>query len=395
MIFLGASRYNIKSIEAVKKAGYFVIVLDGNAQSPGLAIADLGINIDFSDRDAVLKVASENKVSGIIPFNDTGVPVSAYISTCLGLPGITEEVAFLSSDKKAMRKIWMEKGIPCPGVATATSRDEFDQAIDRIGLPCIFKPAHGLGGASKGVIVVREKSEIEDAIEFSQKFYEDKETLIETFVEAELEHSAEVLVHKGKVYVIAVSDKIKTPLPYRVDKNVLYPTVITGEQLKKLKQTIIDAVQALGINNGAAHVELATTKNGFVLFELGARCGGGGTPEPIVHYTTGVDMIVELTRILSGDEPDNLLPFRNRAANYHFLTLSPGRIVSISGTEDILHIDGVLDFDFFKQPGDEIPLVTVGTDRSGFIIIGGDNRDDVYKLGQEIEESIIIKMDDK
>ena len=70
-----------------------------------------------------------------------------------------------------------------------------------------------------------------------------------------------------------------------------------------LKQTIIDSVIALGIMNGAAHVELASTKSGFILFELGARCGGGGTPEPIVHYATGVNQFVELVRILAGDEP--------------------------------------------------------------------------------------------
>jgi biotin carboxylase len=91
-----------------------------------------------------------------------------------------------------------------------------------------------------------------------------------------------------------------------------------------LEDHIKEAVRAIGIDFGAAHVELATTKDGFVLFELGARCGGGGTPEPIVPFVTGVDEFVETVRILSGDAPVNLKPKRNNGCSYHFITPKAG-----------------------------------------------------------------------
>lgn len=391
IIILGASRYYSRSIEAARKANYYVIALDRNPTAEGFKAADESHACDIADKDGVLKIAIENNVAGIIPLNDVGVPVASYVAEKLGLPGLTEQSVIWATNKEEMRKRWIEKNIPCPKVYVATEQDEFYKGVEYVGYPCILKPAHGLGGASRGVIVVKEAAELDDAIIFAQSFYDDKTTLIETFIDAEYEHSAEVLIYNSTPYVIAVSDKIKTPLPFRVDKNVLYPTLVTGKRLEDLKKVICDSVVALGIDNGAAHVELATTKDGFVLFELGARCGGGGTPEPIVHFSTGINEFVEMVRILAGDAPQQLTPIYNRGCNYHFLTPKPGKVKSIEGIETINALSGVLDFECFKKPGDDIVPVTVGTERSGFIITAAKTREEAYNIGVLAENLLQIE----
>jgi biotin carboxylase len=394
IIILGASRYYIRSIESAKEAGYFVIAVDRNPGAEGFSAADLSFACDIVDKEGMLQIAKDHGISGIIPLNDYGVLTAAYVATQLNLPGISEEVAERSSNKELMREKWLETGVLCPQLTVAETKEEFIEGIAKIGLPCILKPAHGIGGASRGVVVIRHENEIEDAITFSQQFYEDKSTLIETFIEAEVEHSAEVIIHNGVAEVIAISDKIKTPLPFRVDKNVLYPTILEGDRLERLKAAIVEAVFALGITIGAAHVELATTPNGFYLFELGARCGGGGTPSPIVPHVSGVDEFVEFVRILAGDEAINLKPTKNNASNYHFFTPKPGKIKSIEYAENIDEIEGVLDYEIFVKAGDTVPEVTVGTERSGFFIIGTKERSEALRIGELVEASIVIEYED-
>jgi biotin carboxylase len=391
VIILGASRFQTNGISEARNNGFYIIALDRNPESPGFAVADEGIVCDISDRHRVLEIAIEKKIDGIVAINDTGVPVAAYISTKLGIPGISEHVAELASNKELMRKTWISKGIPCPKVFVASTLSEFESGFKFVGFPCILKPAHGLGGASRGVIVVNNSSEVREAIQYSQSYYDDKATLIESFVESELEHSAEVIVYRGKAHVVAISDKIKTPLPFRVDKNVLYPSRVTGDTLENLKNVICKSVLALGITNGAAHVEVASTKDGFFLFELGARCGGGGTAEPIVHYSTGINLFVEILRIAVGKPPQQTAPSRNLGANYHFLLPEPGIISSVTGLESIRTMEGILDAEFFKGPGDEIHFVQDGTQRSGFIIAVGDTRDQAYLKGMEAEKLLDIK----
>lgn len=389
IIILGASRYSVKSIEAARKAGYYIVAIDREINAEGFKIADEFFVIDITNKIEILEIAKKIRASAIVPLNDYGVLTAAFVSSALGLNSISEEVAVLSTNKEAMRNRWIEKGLPCPKVEIGKTEKEIKSAILKIGIPCILKPAHG--AASKGVIVIHHEKDIDDAIRFSLSFYQDKTTLVETFINATLEHSAEVLIHNGHAYVIAISDKIKTPLPYRVDKNVLYPTTLQNQKLIDINNIISDAVRALGINIGAAHIELASTENGFFLFELGARCGGGGTPEPIVHYSTGVNMFVELIRILAGDKPGNLTPVKKLCCNYHFITPPPGKIKSIKGYNEIMVIDELLDFEFFKTLGDYIPEVKTGVDRSGFAIVGGKNRQEVLKKGHLIEKMLEIE----
>ncbi len=392
VIILGASRFQTNGIIEGRRAGFYILALDKNPNSPGFVFADEGIVCDISAKDLVLQIAIERQVDGIVAINDTGVPVAAYVSSILGLPGISEEVAELASNKELMRKTWIKKGLPCPKVFVATSLTDFGIGFKYVGFPCILKPAHGLGGASRGVVVVNNRNEVKDAIEFSQSYYEDKSTLIESFVEADIEHSAEVLVYNGEAHVIAISDKVKTPLPYRVDKNVLYPSRVEGEALEKLKKIIRESVLSLGILTGAAHVEVASLKDGFVLFELGARCGGGGTAEPIVRSSTGINLFVEILRVAVGQRPHQLVPIRNTGANYHFLTPEPGIIESVDGLDKILELDDVLDAEFFKRPGEEIQQVKDGTQRSGFIIAVGETREDAYSKGIEAESLLRINL---
>jgi biotin carboxylase len=388
VLILGASRYYSKSIEAARNAGYYVIAADRNPQSYAFQVADTFEVCDIVDKESVLAVAQKHDIDGIVPINDYGVPTAAYVARKMELPGVSEETAYLATNKGAMRQRWIETNVPCPKVKLALSRKECIEAIQYIGLPCILKPANGYGGASRGVIVIEEEKDIEKSITFAQQFYLDKSVLVETFVSATYEHSVEVLVVDGEPHILAVSDKIKTPLPFRVDKNVLYPTAVKGMEYKKLEAAVKAAVTTLGIQVGAAHVELATTPQGPILFELGARCGGGGTPEPIVPYITGIPYFVAIVQSLTGDPVENITPKWHKACNYHFLTPAPGKVTAVNIPVNISNDPDVLDFEVFTKPGTQINKVETGLDRSGFIIIGGELQQDVLMKGKKMESEI-------
>jgi biotin carboxylase len=203
-----------------------------------------------------------------------------------------------------------------------------------------------------------------------------------------LEHSVETVTWAGETYVLAVSDKTKTPAPARVDKSVNYPTVLTGSALQAVHETAQAAVRALGITVGAAHVELCSTPAGPRLFELGARCGGGGTPDPIVPYVTGIEMLNEVVRVHAGDAPGALTPRVSRGACYRFLTPSPGVFRAVHGVSDVAGWPGVLDCGVTLKPGDVIRAVREGIDRVGFVITAAECREEAVVIADRAEEYI-------
>jgi len=393
ILILGASRYYSKAIEAVKKTGFNVIAVDKNPESTGFKYADASEICDIIDVEGVKNIALKWNASAIIPVNDYGVPTAAKVSKILNLKGISPEAAERSTKKSIMRQVWSENGVACPQFKIVEDAGDLREAIECIGLPCILKPATGYGGASRGVIVISTEEEIDKAIEFTLSFYDDTTTLVEGFIDSVSEHSAEVLISDGIAHVITIGDKIKTPLPYRVDKNVLYPSSIPTTLLQKLKSEIAKAIAALGVNIGAAHIEFALDKKqNIIFFEMGARCGGGGTSAPIVPYVTGIDLFVELVRIMCGEKIDQLEPLKQDGCCYHFIIPKPGTISSIIGIDEMKKAENVLDAEFFYDAGQTIDNVTIGTERAGFIISGGKNQEDAYKNALKAESLLSIEM---
>jgi biotin carboxylase len=388
VMILGASRYYARSIRRARAIGYQVIAVDRNPQAEGFAAADDRAVVDITDRDGVLRVARDHTIDGIVPLNDFGVETAAHVAASLGLVGITPDAAARATRKTLMRAAWDAAGLPRVRWGAASTLDEAREAARAIGRwPVVVKPADSHGGASRGVSVAAGLDELPAAVAFAQSSYADPEVIVEECLQG-VEHSVETVTWEGETHVIAVSDKVKTPLPYRVDKSVDYPTRLDGPALEALYGLVTSAVRALGITVGPAHVELSSTADGPRLLELGARCGGGGTPDPIVPHLTGVDMLGEVVRLHAGDRPTGLTPQRTRGCVYRFLTPPPGRLRRIEGLEDVAAWPGVLDCAVTVAPGDQLRPVRVGADRAGFVIAGGRDRDEATAIADAAEAGI-------
>ena len=104
-----------------------------------------------------------------------------------------------------------------------------------------------------------------------------------------------------------------------------------------------------------------------------------------------MDEFVEVVRVLVGDRPENLRLTRQLGCVYHFITPPPGTIKQVEGAEAVARMEGILDIELFVKPGDVIPRVRVGTERSGFLITGGASRDEAYKRAVMAEATINIE----
>jgi biotin carboxylase len=388
VMILGASRYYARSILAAKELGFAVVSTDRNPQADGFKYADYYEAADITDIDRCIEVARKYSIDGVVAVNDFGVRTAAAIAEGLGLPGISRAVAEYATSKAWMRRKWQAANVPSAQFRVVATVGEAHRAVRELNVwPLILKPADSRGGGSRGVSKIERLEELERAFDFAQSFYEDKSVVIEEFLDG-TEHSVETITYDGETHVLAVSDKVKTPPPYRVDKSVIYPTIHIGAELERIYNLSINAVRALGIDFGAAHLEMCTTSDGPRMFELGARCGGGGTPDPIVPFLTGIHMFKEVVKMAVGEKPGRLTPMYMKGCVYRFLTPSPGTVRQIHGLDEIREWDNILDCDVLIEEGDEIHTVRAGGDRAGFIIAGGQTRDAAIRAADEAESRI-------
>jgi biotin carboxylase len=386
---LGAAQHQTFTLNAIKAMGCRVVAIDRNPEAAGRTVADAFEAVDIADADRAIEVARRHSIKAVVPLSDYGVQTAAEVAAALGLPGNPPEVARNATSKARMRQLWERAGVPSARFRIVSDLDAAVTATKELdSWPLIFKPADSRGGGSRGISRVDAPSGVAAALEFAQSFYQDRDVVIEEFLEG-IEHSLEMVIEPGgRFTVLAISDKEKTPLPYRVDKSVIYPTAFHGSDRERIGEVAIQAARALGIEIGAAHVELCTTATGPRLFELGARFGGGHTPHPIVSFLTGINEIEVVTRLLLGEDPGPIQPKRETGAVYRFLTPPPGVLESVGGLDEVRRWDGVLDCGVWFGPGSQVREVRFGGDRAGYIVAGAADRKSALELADRAESAI-------
>jgi len=394
ILILGGGRYNVPSVLAARQAGFFVVVADRNPDAPGLKLADLQLPINLNDCDSLIEAVKRNGgVDGVVSMAEAGVRPAAYISMRLGLPSISEEAAANATSKAAMRRHWRGLGKHSIEFEIATSLTEASEAVERLAsFPLIFKPDRSFGG-SRGVTRINSFHEVAQAFRDAKtEGLPGSDVVIEHFLDG-TEHSAEVLIWNGRTSVLCIGQKVKSIPPYRVDVSVQYPAPLTASRRDNVAEMCDRAVKALGLTQGVAHVEFCYTRRGPVLFEIGARCGGGHTSQ-IAHHVSGVNEFVEACRMACGMAPAQFLPLYGRGADYRFLIFEPGVVESIYIPANVSTNLSVIDVGITVQPGQTIGPLHSTSDRSGFLVVTGKTLEEAVAQADEGCQRITVRFND-
>jgi biotin carboxylase len=394
ILILGGGRYNVPSIQTAREAGFFTIVADRNPEAPGLTVADVALPIELNDCSALIDaVTKRGGVDGVVSMAEVGVRAAANISARLGLPSISEKAAANATSKAAMRQLWRKLEKYSPPFELADSLTEAVQAVEKLGrFPLIFKPDRSFGG-SRGVTRVEKPNQVADAFQAAKAGgLTNSSVVIEHWIRGS-EHSCEVLVWQGKTSVLAIGQKIKSLPPYRVDVSVQYPAQFSAAQERAVADMCHQAVHTLGVTQGVAHIEFAYTDEGPVLFELGARCGGGHTPK-IAHHVSGVNEFVEACRMACGMPPGQFAPTTRRGADYRFLVFPPGIVQAIDIHQTLVPDGSVLDVGVTVQPGEKIRPLRSTAERGGFLVSSGETLEEAVARADSGCREITIRYAD-
>ena len=100
LMLLGGLRYLLPVIEAARNQGYHVITCDYLPDNVAHKYSDEYHNVSITDKEAVLSLARQLKIDGIMSFAvDPGVITAAYVQEKMGLPqaGPYESVCILQN----------------------------------------------------------------------------------------------------------------------------------------------------------------------------------------------------------------------------------------------------------------------------------------------------------
>lgn len=388
ILILGASILQLPAIKKAKAKGYYTIVADMNPNAIGVQYADEFHCVSTIDVDGVRKLAEEIEPNGIMTLaTDMPMRAIAAATSSLGLPGITMDTAIKSTDKGEMIKAFEQHGVEHPWYFIVDTPECFDTVVDKVTFPCVIKPTDNAG--NRGVSYVANKQELVDAYKYSYDNSRSGHVIIEEYMEGE-EVSVEIIVYKGQVHILAITDKLTLGKPYFVEVG----HAEQSQKSKEVRDAIVDlakrAVKAVGIDNSPAHVEIMVTKDGPKMVELGSRMGGGCITTHLVPLSTGIDMIECVMDLSLGLGPDLTPKFDKGSALRHIVGVE-GTIEAIDGLDQARKIPGVVEVTMLKEIGSECHYFKNGSDRVGYVIAQGENTAKAIEICEKAITCIKIK----
>jgi biotin carboxylase len=377
VLFVGAGRHQLRAIRYARERGLRVVAVDRNADALGLQAADVGEAVDFTDVAAVTEVARRHSVDGALTVSaDRAVPVVAAVTAALGLPSIGPDTAHLMTHKIAMRRRFADAGVPQPRFAAVRNVHEGKQALGRVGLPAVLKPADS--GGQRGIFRLASEDDLEAHLWAALNESAADEAIVESFHEG-LELNGIAIARGGEVKVLTLSDRLRPPgIGFGVGWIHVYPASIFGDVLAEAERVAAASVRAVGLRDGIAFPQLLVSPDGVRVVEVAARIPGGQMAD-LVRHAVRVDLVeVALRQALGAEVPDELVDCSvKQPLAIRFLTAEPGplptgKVTRVGSLEPVLAAEGVVQADTYLQVGETIRPVQRDGDRRGYVIAVAD-----------------------
>lgn len=393
VLILGAGTYQVELIKKCKELGHEAIVVSpGNY--PGMKYADKVIDENILDHEAVLRVAREEKVDGIISDQtDMAVYSIAYATSKLGLPGNSTEVADLFINKNLMREKCEALGLPSIPSKSVASLDEAREIFTQYGAPMIIKPVDSAG--SKGVTRIDSIEELEAHYDECAEFSGNGEIIIEKFIVGK-EYEVDAIALNGEIKTLMYADLNEFKIPnIFASMTRLYPSVADKKIVDKLLAYDLKMLKGFGLKQGLTHGEyIVDDATGEVyLIETALRGGGTFISSYIAELQSGINTAEFLIKMALG-ELESLPEFETGQCHSGYVAfyLPVGEVISIDGIDEVKGLPYVR-----KTTMDSIELGAITkqfTDKRNrhAVILFGDSREQLYERIEYIKSVLNIKI---
>jgi S-sulfo-L-cysteine synthase (3-phospho-L-serine-dependent) len=331
---------------------------------------------------AARELSAGRTVAGVTTTSEFYVGQSATLAMALGMPGNHPAVMAICRDKSRTRVALQQRGLTQPRFAAVRAVAEVEDALAKVGLPCVVKPvddsgSHNVMWCENLQDTVAHAATVLGVTQNVRGQPTARVALLEEYL-AGAEYSAEMFCAEGDAVCVGITQRTVSALPYFVETGHIFPADVPADVAYEIADVARCALAATGFEWGPAHVELKLTASGPVVVEINARLAGGMIAE-LIRLATGIDLLEQQVRAAAG-RPVRLDPARSRHAGVRFLVAKePGQLGGVSGIGPAERVPGVDRVVVTGVVGRQVRPVQDAYDRLGYMIAVGDTCEQVEK----------------
>ena len=188
-MLLGSGELGKEFVIAAQRLGQHVIAVDSYNDAPAQQVADEREVINMLDGNALDQIVSKHKPDLIVPEIEAIRTERFYDYEQKGIHVVpSARAANYTMNRKAIRDLAAkELGLRTAKYAYASSLNEFREAVDAIGIPCVVKPL--MSSSGKGQSVIKTEADIEKSWNYAMSGTRGDlmEVIVEEFIKFESE----------------------------------------------------------------------------------------------------------------------------------------------------------------------------------------------------------------
>ena len=393
ILVIGAAAYQVPAIRRIKELGHKAYCVDYKNGQPGFAEAEGYRIIDVKDREACLNYAKELGVDGVLSWGSTlTLQTVSYVADKMVLPALPMETSLIATNKYKIKKRLTEAGLNGGGEVFVIKGEE-DVWNHNYSIPFVVKPCDGSG--SKGVRIVNDEKDIQEAMQYAFAAARNGEVYVEPYIAGE-EFSVEAYVCDENVFVYSI---VKTNFEWKDVYPVYTQTTYLGlsEAVESsIEDEVIKAVKALGVTFGPVNVDLIVSENDGkpYIIDVGIRNGQNLIASHIVPFSRGTDELNNSINLCLGNKVD-ASPKKKDFISSRLLIYAPGVITEVKPYEKLIGQNHIVDIIMRKKTGDILPRYQTKSDICGWVLAKGLSPETALSFSNEawnmLQEYIVIK----
>ncbi len=249
VLFCGGGELGKEVVIELQRLGVEVIVVDRYEHAPAMQVAHRSHTISMLDGDALRAVIEKEKPDFIVPeieaiATDTLLELEAEGFTVIP----TARAAKLTMNREGIRRLASEElGIKTSPYRFAATREEFDQAIEEIGLPCVVKPI--MSSSGKGQSTIKQGSDIDIAWNTAQEGGRTGagKVIVEGFIDFDYEITQLTVRHEAGTSFCEPIGHVQVDGDYRQSWQPQVMNEQAMEAAREIAQKVTDALGGRGI----------------------------------------------------------------------------------------------------------------------------------------------------
>ncbi|WHY85500.1 ATP-grasp domain-containing protein [Neobacillus novalis] len=403
IVFIGTNKSGSsrEAIKAAEQLGYFTVVFTNNEkqlqQRAEYTDVHEMIFIDTNDQSKMKEEISNLLTRGldiktIVSFIDSYVHIASVLCDEFCQSYTSAKAIKIMEDKEETR-VYLQNQPYTPKFLVIKPGESvsLEKMSSQIDFPVMVKSPKSTG--SKDVVLAADQEQLEKHIRRFQERNPEESIIVEEYIDGN-QYLVEALVYNNKIHMIGVIEQ-------EITKGKRF--IITGYGvLAKVPYYIKAGIEAVlnsivsefSIKNGALHLELRHTKNGWKLIEINPRISGGAMNQ-MLHAAFGFSLVEETLQLYLGEQPSVKPRYKHYVFTQYLIVSKKGELEKVTGKNRASKSPGVVEVYVKPKKGTKlIPPLSMGH-RYAYVIAKGASLVEAKKLAKDAANEITFHLVDE